>query len=112
MEENKEATQKAMEMLNGSDKQRKALDLIKQNCKLKEAYNEQVIIIEGLANERDLYSEQAKELQAELIEVKKALLLNHNWRWNNDSDYSNDQCYKINLKIINDLVGVSAGNGA
>ena len=45
---------------------------------VKKGYNEQVTSIEGLANERDLYSDQAKEMQLQIQECKKFLRLFYN----------------------------------
>ena len=45
---------------------------------VKNGYNEQVISIEGLSNERDLYSDQAKEMQLQIQECKKFLRLFYN----------------------------------
>lgn len=73
-----------IERLEGENKELKENTAIQfgeqlsKNMLLKEGYNEQVISIEGLANERDLYSDQAKEMQLQIQECKKLFKLFYN----------------------------------
>lgn len=55
-----------------ADMQKEIDELKSKNKLLKDAYNNQVCNIEGLANERDLYSEQAKKLQSKYTKLKEA----------------------------------------
>lgn len=74
-------------------------DLQEKNKILKSAYTDQLLTIEGLAHERDLYSDQAKQLQIENENLSKGY-----------DDWHNLYC-KIkeqNTALINALIEVQA----